>query len=69
LHDATATLSSLASVKSRMVLPFGYWLTQEFPEKNAIKGCSDAAGGGGGSSGGGSGSSRSSMLKHIMYEK
>jgi len=35
--DATAIPSSLASLKSRMVLPFWYWLTQIVLEKNAIK--------------------------------
>jgi len=38
--DATATPLSLASVKSRMVLPFWYWLSLAYPgcpEKEAVK--------------------------------
>ena len=30
---------SLASVKSRLVLPFWYWLTQVVPEKGPLNGC------------------------------
>ena len=30
---------SLASVKSRLVLPFWYWLTWVFPEKGPLNGC------------------------------
>jgi len=30
---------SLASVKSRLVLPFWYWLTRVVPEKGPLKGC------------------------------
>ena len=30
---------SLASVKSRLVLPFWYWLTWVFPEKGQLNGC------------------------------
>jgi len=38
--DATATHSlSLASVKSRLVLPFWYRLTQVVPEKGPLNGC------------------------------
>jgi len=36
--DATAT-HSLASVKSRLVLPFWYWLTWAVPEKGPLNGC------------------------------
>ena len=36
--DATAT-QSLASVKSRLVLPFWYWLTRVVPEKGPLNGC------------------------------
>jgi len=36
--DATATLSSLVSLKSRLVSPFWCWLTQVFPGKQAITG-------------------------------
>jgi len=36
--DATATLS-LASVKSRLVLPFWYQLTWVVPEKGSLNGC------------------------------
>jgi len=32
--------SSLASSKSRLVLPFWYWLTQVVPEKRLLNGCS-----------------------------
>jgi len=34
------TLSSLASFKSRLVLPFWYWLTQVVLEKRPQNGCS-----------------------------
>jgi len=34
--DVTATL---ALVKSRLVLPFWYWLTRVVPEKGPLKGC------------------------------
>ena len=37
--DATATHLSLASVKSRLVLPFWYWLTWVVPEKGPLNGC------------------------------
>jgi len=33
------TLSSLASFKSRLVLPFWYWLTQVVLEKMLLNGC------------------------------
>ena len=36
--DATAT-HCLYSVKSRLVLPFWYWLTQVVPEKGPLNGC------------------------------
>ena len=36
--DATAT-SAVASVKSRLVLPFWYWLTRVVPEKGPLNGC------------------------------
>jgi len=36
-HCHSKTLSSLASFKSRLVLPFCYWLTQVFLEKEAVK--------------------------------
>ena len=32
-------LLSLASVKSRLVLPFWYWLTRVVPEKGPLNGC------------------------------
>jgi len=35
--------SSLASFKSRMVLPFGYWLTQVVLEKSPLSGCSSSS--------------------------
>ena len=38
LHPITA--SSLASFKSRLVLPFWYWLTQVVQEKRPLNGCS-----------------------------
>jgi len=38
LADATAT-HSLASVKSRLVLPFWYRLTRVVPEKGPLNGC------------------------------
>ena len=56
--DATAIRkpqSSLASFKSRLVLPFWYWRTQVVLEKRPLNGCS--GGGGGGGSGRGRGSS------------
>jgi len=37
--DATATPSSLASLKSRLVLPFWYRRTQVVLEKRPLKGC------------------------------
>ena len=37
--DATATHYSLASVKSRLVLPFWYRLTRVVPEKGPLNGC------------------------------
>ena len=37
--DATATSLSLAPVKSRLVLPFWYWLTWVVPEKRPLNGC------------------------------
>jgi len=37
--DATATSSSLASLKSRMVLPFLCWLAQLILEKRPLNGC------------------------------
>jgi len=37
--DATATPSSLASVKSRIVLPFWYRLMQVVLEKRPLNGC------------------------------
>jgi len=32
-------LTSLASVKSRLVLPFWYWLTRVVPDKGPLNGC------------------------------
>ena len=37
--DANATHCLLASVKSRLVLPFLYWLTWVVPEKGQLDGC------------------------------
>jgi len=37
--DATAKSLSLASVKSRLVLPFSYQLTWVVPEKGQLNGC------------------------------
>jgi len=37
--DATTSLSSLALLKSRMVLPFWCWLTQVVLEKSPLNGC------------------------------
>ena len=37
--DATATHCLFASVKSRLVLPFWYWLTQVVLDKGPLKGC------------------------------
>ena len=50
LHPQTP--SSLASFKSRLVLPFWYRLTQVVVEKRSLNGCSSSSssGGGGGSS-------------------
>ena len=39
LADATASPSFLASLKSRMVLPFWCWLTQVVLEKRSLNGC------------------------------
>jgi len=36
--DATATPSSLAVLKSRMVLPFWFWLAQVVLEKRPLNG-------------------------------
>ena len=38
LHPKTP--SSLASLKSRLILPFWYWLTQVVLEKRPLNGCS-----------------------------
>jgi len=38
--NATITPSTLASLKSRMVLPFWYWLTQVVLKKGLLKSCS-----------------------------
>jgi len=38
--DATPTPLSLASLKSRMVLPFWCWLTEVVLEKRPLNGCS-----------------------------
>jgi len=38
LMPLTLTVSSLASVKSRLVLPFWYLLTQVVPEKGPLNG-------------------------------
>ena len=38
------TPSSLASIKSRQVLPFWYWLTQVVLEKRSLNGCSGSSG-------------------------
>ena len=37
--DATATSLSLASLKSRLILPFWYWLTQVFLARRPLNGC------------------------------
>ena len=37
------TPSSLASFKSRLVLPFWYWLTQDVPEKRPLNGFSSSS--------------------------
>jgi len=37
--DATATHRLYASVKSRLVLPFWYWLTRVVPDKGPLNGC------------------------------
>jgi len=39
LENATATVSSLASLKSRMVSPSWCWLTQAVLEKRPLNGC------------------------------
>ena len=39
LHMAHCHSLSLASVKSRLVLPFWYWLTWVGPEKGPLNGC------------------------------
>jgi len=38
------TSSSLAEFKSRLVLPFWYWLTQVILEKRPLNGCSAVVG-------------------------
>jgi len=47
------TSSSLASFKSRLVIPFWYWLTQVVLEKMPLNGCSSSS------------SSSSSLLSYI----
>jgi len=42
--DTTATLSSLASLKSRLVYAFWCWLTQMVLEKRQLNGCSSEEG-------------------------
>ena len=37
------TPSSLASLKSRLVLPFWFWLTQVVLEKRPLNGCSSSS--------------------------
>jgi len=37
------TSSSLASFKSRLVIPFWYWLTQVVLEKMPLNGCSSSS--------------------------
>jgi len=39
LHMAQLMPLSLASVKSRLVLSFWYWLTRVVPEKGPLNGC------------------------------
>ena len=39
LHMSQLMPLSLASVKSRLVLPFWYWLTRVVPEKGPLNGC------------------------------
>ena len=39
LHMAQLIPLSLATVKSRLVLPFRYWLTQVVQEKGPLNGC------------------------------
>ena len=39
LHMAQRISLSLASVKSRLVLPFWYWLTRVVPDKGPLNGC------------------------------
>ena len=41
LHPTTP--SSLVSFKSRLVLPFWYWLTQVVPKKRPLNGCSSSS--------------------------
>ena len=41
LHSKT--LSSLASLKSRLVVPFWYRLTQVVPENRPLNGCSNSS--------------------------
>ena len=41
LHPKTT--SSLASFKSRLVLPFWYWLTEVILEKRPLRGCSSTS--------------------------
>ena len=49
-HYHPTTPSSLASFKSRLVLPFWYQLTQVVLEKRPLNGCISSSSGGGGSS-------------------
>ena len=64
LHPETP--SSLASFKSRLVLPFWYSLMLVVLEKRPFNGCSSSRGSGGdGDGGGGSGSSSSSRSGSI----
>jgi len=39
LHMSQLMLLPLTSVKSRLVLPFWYWLTWVVPEKGLLNGC------------------------------
>jgi len=54
--------SSLVSFKSRLDLPFRYWLTQVVVEKRPLKGCSSSSGSGSASA---SSSNNSSVYSHL----
>jgi len=61
-HCQLKAPSSLVLFKSRLVLPFWYWLTQVVLEKRLLNRCNSSSGSGSGGGGSGSGSGVVIML-------